>query len=218
MARVSLENKIPQIGKPVGSRDRVEALTGEVGLRNIATCSRFQERVNRGCSEYGECDREFRGTRPHNEIVHITTADGNVRTQCMACFETVRKERDADAKQMLIEVIGGEGDEYTYRGSVKLHPKRDPNCNKCAEGKCEAYVDKDDLKATCPPFPEPEEHRELVKFARIREARGRIKGNTKAALRRRIFGPEDAAPDEVEDDVLEQSERNAKKGGDAARA
>lgn len=210
MAKVSLDHKIPQIVKPAGSRDDVESLTGDVGLRNISTCSARVERHNFGCQEYPNCDRDFRGTHPQNEIVRITTADGNLRTQCMACFETVRKEREADGKQMLVEVIGGEGDTFQYRGSIKLHPKRDPNCNKCSEGKCEAYVDKEDLEMICPPFPPAEEHRELIKFARIREARGRISTKTKSALRRRIYGPEDVAP--------EAGPPAPAKKGDSARA
>lgn len=208
MARVSLEHKVPQIVKPVGSRDEVESLAGDVGLRNISTCSRRQERTNFGCALYEDCDRDFRGTRPHNEGVRITTSDGNLRVQCMACFETVRKEREADAKGMLVEVIAQEGESITYRGSVKMHPKREPTCNKCSEGKCEAYIDVEDLEMTIPKFPDAAEHRDLIKFARIRDARGRISANTKKALRRRIYGPEDEA----------QDEKPAAKKGDNARA
>ena len=190
MARVALDHKVPQIGMPVGSKAEVEAL--DIPTRNIATCSRRVEKENFGCPEYQNCDREYRGTRPRNEVQRMVTADGNVRVTVNPCFVCVRKEREADAKGMLVEIIAGEGEEFTYRGSVRV----DDSCPDCAKGECKRphmYRDADDLTMVCPPFKPAAEHRELQRFARLREARLGSSKNKKASLRRQLLGPDEPA-------------------------
>lgn len=188
MARVALDHKVPQLGMPVGSKSEVEDL--DIPTRNIATCSRRVDRENFGCPMYPHCDREFRGQRPQNEVVRTITSDGNLRVTVNPCFVNVRKERDADAKGVLIQVIAHEGEEYTYRGSVKVAS----DCPDCARGECKRghlYEDREDLKAVCPPFPQAAAHRELQKFARLREAKLGTSTNKKAALKRQLLGPDE---------------------------
>lgn len=187
MARVALDHKIPQIGMPVGSKSEVEAL--DVPTRNIATCSRRVDKENFGCPVYEFCDRAFRGERPQNEVVRTVSSDGNVRVTVNPCFVNVRKEREADGKGMLVQVIGHEGSEYTYRGSEKVVT----DCPDCERGECRRphmYQDSEELKATCPKFPPAAQHRDLIRFERIREARMGTSVNRKAALERQLLGKE----------------------------
>lgn len=193
MALVTNEKEAPQLGTPVGSRAEVEALG--CPLRNIATCSAHTA-DNMGCHFFGICDRDFRGTRPQNQIVQRISSNGGVRRYHAPCFAIVPKEAVASDNQELYEVIGGEGDTYTGRGSVKRHPKRDPNCNDCSQGKCEAWDDKEDIEYLCPEFPAAATHPELVKFARKIVARKGGAVKQKAAIRARLLGGEDD-PDEV---------------------
>ena len=188
MARVALDHKIPQIGQPVGGKSEIEDL--DLPTRNIATCSRRVDKENFGCPMYGQCDREFRGERPQNEVVRIVTSDGGERVTVNPCYVNVKKELEANGKGMLVEVIGHEGDEYTYRGSVKV----DSDCPDCKRGECKRphmYRDSETLKATCPEFPAAVAHRELVKFARLRAARTKTSAQTKASLRRQLLGPDE---------------------------
>lgn len=198
MAKVSHEHDIPQIPTPVGSLEEVRALN--VPTRNIATCSERDSAKNFGCPEHPHCDRAFRGDRPRNEIVRKIGRGGDVRTVCQACFVTVREEINQDDKGVLVQVIGGEGDDYEYRGSVKAHIKRDPNCNDCSQGKCDKWVDHDGvhaplLKGTCPAFPAAATHPELVKFARRAEARMTGSQQRRAAMERKLLGGDDEAPE-----------------------
>lgn len=184
MANVSLDHKIPQIGQPVGSRS--EVLDLGIPSRNIASCSRPEEKENRGCPRWDQCDRAFRGERPQNEAVRMITGEGNVRVTVNPCFVNVKKELEADDKGMLIEVVAREGEKYTYRGSVKV----DDKCPDCLRGECRRphmYEDRDDLEAVVPTFPPAEEHPELVRFARMREARVGSSRNKKAALKQRLL-------------------------------
>lgn len=190
MAKVSLDHKVPQIGMPVGSKAEVEALG--IPTRNIATCSRRVDRENAGCPMREHCDRDFCGTRPQNEAVRMITSDGNLRVTVNPCFINVRKEREADGKGMLIEVIAREGEEYTYRGSVKV----DADCPDCKRGECKRphmYRDSDELKAVVPAFPPAAEHKDLKRFARLREARTETSTNKKAALRKQLLGGDENA-------------------------
>lgn len=194
MAKVALDHKVPQLGRPVGSKAEIEAL--DIPTRNISTCSRRVDKENFGCPEYANCDRAFRGERPRNEVVQTINSDGNLRVTVNPCFVTVRKERDADTKGMLVTVIAGEGDRYTYRGSVRV----DSNCPDCARGECKRahmYVDSEELEAVCPPFPPASEHRELVRFARLREAKLGTSQNKKASLKRQLLGPDEPEPEPV---------------------
>lgn len=188
MAKVALDHKVPQIGRPVGSKAEVEAL--DIPTRNISTCSRRVDKENFGCPVWEHCDRAFRGDRPQNEVVRTITSDGNLRVTVNPCFVNVRKEREADGKGMLVEVIGHEGEKYHYRGSVKVVT----DCPDCARGECKRphmYKDEDEIEGTCPRFPAAEEHRELQRFARLREARIGTSMNKKAALRRQLLGADE---------------------------
>jgi len=202
MAVVSTEKDAPQIGVPVGSRERVEALG--VPTRNIATCSAHTP-DNRGCPMWAICDRAFKGDRPHNQIVRRISSSGGLRVYHAPCFDIVGKEETANDNDELYEVIGGEGDSYEGRGSVKKHPKRDPNCNDCSQGKCEAWVDVENAEFTCPQFPDPETHRELVRFARKKVARMGSAVKQKAAIKARLLGGVEEPEDTDEPDT--------KKGG-----
>ena len=92
MAVVSTEKDAPQIGVPVGSRERVEALG--VPTRNIATCSAHTP-DNRGCPMWAICDRAFKGDRPHNQIVRRISSSGGLRVYHAPCFDIVGKEGTA---------------------------------------------------------------------------------------------------------------------------
>lgn len=187
MAKVALDHKVPQIGRPVGSKSEVEAL--DIPTRNISTCSRREERENFGCPEFKHCDRAFRGQRPQNEVVQIITSDGNMRTAVNPCFVNVKKEREADAKGMLVTVIAHEGEPYTYRGSVRVND----DCPDCERGECRRshlYEDRDDIEAVCPPFPPAAEHRELIRFERLRQAKLGTSANKKASLSKQLLGRE----------------------------
>lgn len=196
MARSTVENDTPQVSTPVGSLEEVKALG--VPTRNICTCSEREDKKNAGCPVWDFCDRKFRGTRPQFQIYQLVTREGNTRITHDACFNIVRKEMDADDKRQLVEVIGGEGDEYTYRGSVKLHPVRNPNCNECAQGKCEKWEDRSDLKFTVPEFPPAADHDELVKYSRKIDARQRGGVIKKADRREALLGPTDEEPKAAE--------------------
>lgn len=188
MAKVSTDKTAPQIGMPVGSRKEVEDLG--VPTRNISTCS-AHSMDNRGCAFRDICDRDHRDTRPRYEIVQKISSSGNIRRYHAPCFMVVPKEASATDNGELYEVIGGEGDTYYGRGSVKRHLKRDPNCNDCTHGRCEAWDDREDLEFHCPEFPAAATHPELVKFARKIMARkgGAIKA--KAAIKARLLGGEE---------------------------
>jgi len=182
------------IVQPVGSRKEVEDLG--CPLRNIGTCSQPAP-GNMGCVSFSICDREWRGDRPRNEIVQRISSAGGIRVYHAPCFAIIPKEAAANDNQELYEVIGGESvpgepdTVYVSRGSVKRHPRRDPNCNDCSLGKCEAWDDKEDIEYTCTRFPAAATHKELVKFARKIVARkgGAIK--QKAAIKARLLGGED---------------------------
>lgn len=188
MAKVSLDNKAPQINRPVGSLDELKVLG--VPTRNICSCS---DRAvgNAGCPVDYACDRAWKGTRPQMQVIRLTTKDGRVRVSESPCFNVIKKELDAEDKGNLVEVIGGEGDEYTYRGSVKRHPVRDPNCNYCAQGKCELWDDKNDLKKTCAEFPPAATHPELVKFAHKVRAKTETGVQKRENLKEQLYGPND---------------------------
>ena len=195
MAKVSDDrNAPPQIGRPIGSLAEVQALG--VPTRNIATCSAHTERENMGCPMRHLCDRDFRDARPQNEIVQIISSDGNVRTTILPCFDTVKMEAELEDNGGLITVIGGENDKFHTRGSVKRHPERDPNCNDCAKGKCEAYDDVEDIALTCPEFPPAALHDELKKFARRIEARHLGSSRKREQVRAALLGGEDDVPSE----------------------
>lgn len=183
-----MENDYPQISRPVGSSEEVDAL--QVPLRNIATCCERDANKALGCSMYGNCDREFRDTRPQNQIFTNVKKNGEIRTTHGACFEVVKLEIEAEMNGGYIEVIGGEGDVYESRGSVKKHPKRDPDCGDCQKGECVAYVDREDLEYLCPPFPPAEEHKELRKFARLRTARAKGKARERTAKKNSLLNNE----------------------------
>lgn len=189
MAKVSLDSKAPQISRPVGSLDELRELG--VPTRNISTCSERDGNNNAGCPMWYACDRTFRDTRPHMQIGRITTRDGRVRTSCGPCFNWLRKELDADEKGNLVEIIGGEGDTYTYRGSVKRHPVRDPNCNYCAQGKCDLWDDVDNLTAVCPEFPKAATHPELIMFAHKVRAKVETGVQKKESIRQQLYGPDE---------------------------
>lgn len=188
MALVTNEKEAPQISTPVGSIKEVEALG--CPTRNIATCSRHTQ-DNRGCPFFDICDREHKGERPRFEVVRRISGNGGIRVYHAECFNVVPKEATASDNQELYEVIGGEGDVYVGRGSVKKHPKRDPNCNDCAQGKCEAWIDVEDLEYTCPTFPPAAQHRELIKFERKNVARRGSAIKQKAAVKTRLLGESD---------------------------
>jgi len=189
MAKVSAEkNDAPQIGYPVGSLDEIKAMG--IPSRNICTCSERVDLKNAGCIKYPVCDRKFRGTRPQNQLYQHVKADGNVRVAVDACFNIIHKEEEADDKGELITVIGAEGDSYTYRGSVKKHPTRNPDCPACLKGECHTYVDREDLPGIVEPFPPADEHPELVKFARKMDARQTLSVNQRAARKDALLGPD----------------------------
>lgn len=187
MAKVSVEQDVPQIGVPVGSKAEVEALG--VPTRNIATCS-ARTHDNHGCPMWEFCDREFQGTRPQNQIVRRTNTAG-VRTYAAPCYDIVPREYTANDNGELYEIVGGEGETYQYRGSRKRHEKRDPDCNDCAAGKCNVFDDVEDLEATCPEFPPAAVHPELKKFARKIVARQQTSVRQKAAIRNSLLGGDD---------------------------
>lgn len=166
MARVSMkDNAPPQIGHPVGSLEELRALgLNDREMRNIRSCSA-------SCPVFEICDRSYRGTRPQNEVVRKVNRAGKVRVYVAPCYDTVQKESVAAENFESYTIIGGEGDEYTYKGSEKLHSVRDPNCNDCTHGRCEKYQNRNDLKAICPAFPPAAEHPELVMFAERVQAR-----------------------------------------------
>ena len=191
MAKSLVENSTPQVFTPVGSLAEVKALG--ILTRNVCTCSEPEDKRNAGCEMYARCDRKFRDTRPQFQIYRFITSEGNIRTTHDACYNLVRKEVDAEGKRQFIEVIGGEGDSYTYRGSVKAHPVRDPNCNFCTQGKCEKWVDREDLVFDVPEFPPASENAELIKFARKVDARNQTGVIKTAARRDALLGPEPVA-------------------------
>ena len=205
MAKVSIEHDVPQIASPVGSLAELRKLG--VPSRNIATCSERDSAKNFGCPQWDNCDREHRGERPHNEIVRTIGMNGDVRTACQACFVTVLAEKNADDKGVLVQVVGHEGEKFKYRGSVKLHITRDPNCNDCAQGKCDKWVDRDDLDGVCHQFPAAATHPDLVKFARRLEARATGSQIRKAAIEKALLGGDD------EPEVPETPARGARARG-----
>jgi hypothetical protein len=192
VALVTNEKEAPQLSQPVGSRQEVEDLG--CPTRNISTCS-LHTPDNMGCEQFRVCDREWRGTRPRNEIVQRISAAGGVRVTHMPCFAIIPKELAANDNGELYEVIGGEGETYSGRGSVKRHPHRDPDCNDCSLGKCEAWDDREDLEFHCPEFPAAATHKELVKFARKIVARKGGAVRQKAAIKARLLGGDE--PEEV---------------------
>lgn len=186
MARVTdRDNAAPQIGRPVGSLQELKDL--EVPTRNIASCSEPEGNKNAGCPVWKYCDRAYRGTRPQMEVVRKVNRKGQVRVYEAPCFDTVLKESSALENRELYDVIGHEGDEYTYKGSVKLHEKRDPSCNDCAQGKCEKYRDRNDLKAVCSAFPQAGDHPELVMFSEMISARKSTGVRQKEAIRESLL-------------------------------
>lgn len=192
MAKVSTDQDAPQIWRPVGSRQEVEDM--EIPTRNIATCSAHVEGKdgNAGCPMWRNCDRAYKGSRPHFEIVRkISGSNGGVRTYAAECFNIIPKELTANDNGDLYDVIGGEGDTYLARGSVKRHVKRDPDCNDCAEGKCNTWDDVEELEHVCPTFPAAATHPELAKFARRIMARRGTSVKQKAAIRASLLGGED---------------------------
>lgn len=193
MAKVSLDNKAPQINRPVGSLDELKVLG--VPSRNICTCSDRAE-GNAGCPVAWACDREWKGERPQIQIMRLTTRDGRVRVSESPCFNVIKKELDADDKGNLVEIIGGEGDEYTYRGSVKRHLTRDPNCNYCAQGKCDLWDDRDDLKKIAAAFPPAATHPELVKFAHKVRAKTETGVQKRENLKEQLYGASEPAKKE----------------------
>lgn len=205
MTRVAVTHDVPQIFIPVGSLAEVKALG--LPTRNISTCSERDDRNNYGCPLWEHCDRTFRGDRPHNEIVRTIGTNGDVRFIARPCFMTVQAELDSVDKNTLVQVIGGEGDSYTYRGSQKAHIKRDPDCNDCMQGKCEKWVDVAEIPAVCDQFPPAATHRELVKFARRNEARKGSSAMRKEKLERALLGGGD------EDMVMDAPEVPAKARG-----
>lgn len=193
MAKVSLENKAPQINRPVGSLDELRVLG--VPSRNICTCSDRGDK-NAGCPMDYACDRPWKGTRPRMQVLRLTTRDGRVRVSETPCFEAVRKELDADDKGNLVEIIGGEGDEYTYRGSER----RNKNCPDCANGECKrthVWDDKSDLKKVCGEFPPAATHPELVKFAHKVRAKTETGVQKRENLKAQLYGPGTGGADEV---------------------
>jgi hypothetical protein len=189
MARVQVDQDVPQIGRPVGSREEIEAMG--LPTRNIATCSAHQDRENMGCPVWRNCDREFRGKRPQNQPYQITKSGGEVRTTCGACFDVVALELQVEANGGLVEVIGKEGTTYLGRGSIKRHKKRDPDCDDCHNGKCNAYDDVEDLEFTCPKFPPASTHKELRKFARAIAAKNRGRQSRRQNIKDRLLGEDD---------------------------
>ena len=194
MALVTNEKEAPQIFRPVGSRREVEDLG--CPLRNIATCSAHTS-DNMGCAAFGICDREWRGDRPRNEVVQRISSAGGVRVYHAPCFANVPKEAAANDNGELYEVLEVESPEgepdtkYIGRGSVKRHPKRDPNCNDCQLGKCEAWDDREDIEYACTKYPAAATHPELVKFARKIVARKGGAVRQKAAIKAKLLGGED---------------------------
>jgi hypothetical protein len=194
VALVTNEKEAPQIVRPVGSRKEVEDLG--CPLRNIGTCSQHSP-TNMGCDAFNICDREWRGERPKNEVVQRISSSGGVRIYHAPCFANVPKESTANDNQELYEIMAVESDSgepdvvYIGRGSVKRHPKRDPNCNDCSLGKCDAWDDKDDIEYTCNKFPAAATHPELVKFARKIVARKGGAIRQKASIKARLLGGED---------------------------
>ena len=182
MAKVSMkDNAPPQIGYPVGGLEELRALgLDDKALRNIRSCSE-------SCPVWYICDRSFRGTRPQLEVVRKVNRNGKIRVYVGPCYDTVHHESVAADNFESYTIIGHEGDEYTYKGSEKLHPQRDPNCNDCSHGRCEKYVDRNDLKVTCPTFPPAAEHPELVMFAERVAARQSTGVRTKEALDRALL-------------------------------
>jgi hypothetical protein len=181
-----MEKDYPQIARPVGSLKELAALG--VPTVNIATCSAHVDRQNMGCPVYKLCDREFRDSTPQNQVFTVIKRDGNMRTSCGPCFDVVLKETQIEANGGLVKVVAGEGETFLSRGSVKLHPKRDPNCNECAQGKCDKYEDREDLVVTCLPFPAAARHPELVKFARVVEARQEGRSRSRKSLEAQLLG------------------------------
>jgi hypothetical protein len=184
VAKVDVEREYPQISQPVGSKKEVEALG--VPLRNIATCS-VHTVENMGCPSYRICDREFKDDRPRNQIYQLIKRSGDIRTSCGACFDVVKLESQIEANGGLVKVVGGEGDKFKNRGSQKLHPRRNADCNDCASGKCEKYEDVVE-EVVCKPFPPASEHAELVKFDRIREARDSNRDRSRKSLEAQLLG------------------------------
>lgn len=211
MARVNIEADVPQIGRPVGSKEEIEDLG--IPTRNIATCSRHLDRENMGCAMYDNCDRAFRGTTPENEIYTIVKPGGELRTTHGPCFDNVALELSSDANGGYVEIVGCQGDTYLGRGSVKLHKKRDPDCNDCFDGKCIAYVDKDDIEVNCPVFPKAATHPELLKFARRKGAAERRRKQNRDERRKLLENDEDKAERKLE---LKREIEKAKKGLAAA--
>lgn len=191
MARVQMDDEAPQIGRPVGSKEEVEEL--QIPTRNISTCSVRQDRENYGCPLWKFCDRSFRGNRPRYQVFRSIKKNGDERISHGPCFDVVQAELNATANGGMVEVLEEyqEGDTYVSRGSVKRHPKRDPNCNDCSDGKCVAYDDKEDVEFKVPVFPPAAEHRELRKYARAISARNRQSKQKKEAIKNRLLTNED---------------------------
>jgi hypothetical protein len=119
--------------------------------------------------------------------VRKVNSAGKVRVYQAPCFDTIPREAVAADNHELYDIIGGEGEEYTYTGSVKKHPVRDPNCNACAQGRCEAYENRNDLKAVCAEFEPAAEHHELVQFAERVRARTTTGVRKKEAVRESLL-------------------------------
>jgi len=194
MARVRFDEDVPSISRPVGSLDEVKELAGphltKAFTRNIASCSEHRDRENRGCDEWESCDRTFRGSRPQLEVVEFIGSGGNVRVMAIPCYAAIKKERNDANKGTSTRVIGGEGSEYTYQGSEKLHLRRDPDCNLCVKGECHLSKDSE-FTAVCGTFPAAETHPDLRKFARKIVARTRGSVNRREEARARLLGGED---------------------------
>jgi hypothetical protein len=167
---LSIKKAIPNIVLPVGSVAEVEALGFDgKDFKNIATCS-APSKENRGCHMYSSCDREWRGDRPRYQSYDEIKPSGEMRSGCGACHFVVARELAAEPNGGFVRVTGGEGHEFMAVGSERLHPKPEPGCIACREGKCSTYVDCE-FKQTVPAFPPAAEHPSLRRFARVIEAK-----------------------------------------------
>ena len=211
MAKVSdTKNAPPQIGRPVGSLEEVRALG--VPTRNIATCSAHAERDNMGCPVWEWCDRAYRGTAPQNEIAEYIGPEGDTRDVVRPCFDWVKEEVESLENGTLITIKGYAGEKYYARGSVKRHVERDPDCNDCTKGKCEAYDDSDAIEHVCPEFPAAAVHPELRKFARKMDARSKGAQRTRAARRVALLGGNDEEVVDAVADTEGKTERKSRFG------
>jgi hypothetical protein len=193
MAKVSFKSDLPQIPLPVGSKEELAELgIRDKDLRNIATCSQH-EAFNLGCLAYENCDRAWRNTRPQTQVFEEVKPDGSMRRGHAPCFFIVQRELVAEQNGGLVEIVGGEGDTYMGRGSVRRHPKPDPGCIACGEHRCTIYDDKDDIEVECKPFPPAAEHRELRKYARI--VRANVERKMRSQVNKRKALLRDEEPD-----------------------